>query len=331
MKTDSLAVAICLLSLNLSLEPAPAEVAAARTEELINIADHAAQVAQEYLAGPDKRETLENWVARRPLDPILESRMKQIWYDHDSVAALIKAIKTPRKQPQVNLYTVNRLLKPFLMAKTEVIRKALPAITAVHKPSIKYSKLPSYTESELKRFQANEKASPKERQKLHERRLEKMKKEILLAFHNEQLARLNKTLYMLMVYADQDETDHELIDMTVAAEKKRQWDYTVILEVIRSEARKMPKERAERLYKEFKPIWLRLRQQGTKTYEDPTAAKLVITGNSTNPNRTDSAGKRLLKVINQIAPKAKMPALQEPKARKPGVKPKPRKPRTKKR
>ena len=330
MKAHTLTAAFCLLCLNLSVDPARAQVPAAGTEELINIADHAAQVAREYLAGPDKKESLENWVARRPLDPILESRMKRIWYDHNSIDALVKALKAPHKDHHVKLYVANRLIKPLLMAKTEVIRKAMPAITAIHKPSTEYSRLPSYTERELKSYQLNEKASPKEKEKLQERRLEKMRKELLPAFHNEQQASLNKTLYMLMVYADQDQTDRELIEMMVAAEKKRHWDYAAILEAIRSEARKMTQERAERLYKEFKPIWLLLRKQGAKTYEDPSAAKLNITGNSTNTKRKDSAGKRLLKVTNQIAPKAKMPALQEPKARKARGKPKLRKPRTKK-
>lgn len=327
MKTHSLTIVICLLCMNLSASLAPAQVPGARMEELINIADHAAQVAEEYLAGPDEGESLDNWVARRPLDPLLESRMKRIWYDNSSVDALIKAVKTPRKPQVVNLYAVNRLLKPLLMAKTEVIRKALPGITAAHKASTEYSPLPTYTESQLKAFQTNKKASPKDKEKLQKRRLEKMKKEVALAFHNEQLARLNKTLYELTVYADQEDTDRELIDTMVDVEKKRQWDYTVILEAIRSEARKMNQARAERIYIKFKPIWLHLRQQGDKTYQDPTAAKLVITGNSTNTVHKDSAGKRLLKVINQISPRAKMPALQEPKARKPRDKPKPRKPR----
>lgn len=327
MKTHSLTVVICLLCMNLSAGFAPAQVPAVRMEELINIADHAAQVAEEYLAGPDEQESLENWVARRPLDPLLESRMRRIWYDKNSIDALIKAVKISRKPAEVNLYTTNRLLRPLLMAKTEVIRKALPRITAAHKPSTKYSDLPSYTESQLKAFQDIEKASPKDKEKLAKRRLEKMKKEVALAFHNEQLAVLNKTLYRLMVYADQEDTDRELIDTMVDVEKKRQWDYTVLLEAIRSEARKMNQGRAERIYIKLKPIWLQLRQQGDKTYEDPTAAKLVITGNSTDTVRKDSAGKRLLKVINQISPRAKMPALQEPKPRKTGGKPKPRKPR----
>lgn len=327
MKTHSLTVAICLLCMNLSAGLATAQVPPVRVEELLNIADHAAEVAKEYLAGPDEGDSLENWVARRPLDPLLEARMRQMWYDIGSVGALIKAVRTPQKPVDVNLYTVNRLLGPLLMAKTEVIRKALPGITAAYKPSTAYSQLPTYTESQLKAFQTNEKASPKDKKKLQERRLQKMKKEVALAFHNEQLARLNETLYKLTVYADQEDTDRELIDTMVDAEKKRQWDYTVILEAIRSEARKMNQGRAERIYIKFKPIWLHLRQQGDKTYEDPTAAKLVITGNSTNTVHKDSAGKRLLKVINQISPIAKMPALQEPKARKTGGKPKPRKPK----
>ena len=197
-------------------------------------------------------------------------------------------------------------------------------ITASYKPSSKYSDLPSYTESQLKAYQDIEKASPKDKEKLAKRRLEKMKKEVALAFHNEQLAKLNAALYKLMVYADQEDTDRELIDTMVDVEKKRQWDYTVILEAIRAEARKMSQGRAERIYVKFKPIWLQLRLQGDQTYQDPTAAKLVITGNSTNTERKDSAGKRLMKVINQISPRAKMPALQEPKPRKPGGKPKPR-------
>ena len=217
MKSHALTAAICLLCLNLSVNPARAQVPAARTEELINIADHAAQVAREYLAGPAKKESLENWVARRPMDPILESRMKQIWSDHNSIDALAKALKTPHKDPHVKLYVANRLIKPLLMAKTEVIRKAMPEITAIHKPSTEYSRLPSYTKSELKRFHRDDKASPKEKEKLQERRLEKMRKELLPAFHNEQQARLNKTLYRLMVYADQDQTDRELIEMMVAA------------------------------------------------------------------------------------------------------------------
>ena len=64
MKSHALTAAICLLCLNLSVNPARAQVPAARTEELINIADHAAQVAREYLAGPDKKESLENWTCR---------------------------------------------------------------------------------------------------------------------------------------------------------------------------------------------------------------------------------------------------------------------------
>jgi hypothetical protein len=127
-----------------------------------------------------------------------------------------------------------------------------------------------------------------------------------------------------MVRARNRDEDARLLKALVVAEKKRDWMYADILEAIRSQARRMSQARGKVVYGALREFWNDLRAgegSGAKTYVDQGSVKIVPEGNSQFATHSDVAKNRTLTVINQVASAARMPALKDPKAKKPKKKP----------
>ncbi len=294
----------------------------ARTDEMKDLAQQARSLAQQWLDGPGAKAPLEDWIKQRPVDSKLELLMKDLWYDSESAGILTGLLQQRRAEP-ADLYAANCLLRPLLNAKTDVVRAALPAVQALHQRLGKYVAMPQYTPAQLEKFKENPEDKTQDAAKLRQVRIEKLKKELVPKFQNEQAAALTRNLARLMVYADQAQTDQQLIDMITDAERDQRWDYTVMLEAVRSEAAAMKKERADRFYQAFYALWqdMLLRKDRSRTYAEPAAAKLSPDGEVEEVTHQDNAGERLLKVLNQLAVTARQPALQNPRPRKSGKQP----------
>ena len=317
MRTCLCAITVCLLW----SAPAPAAGEPARLEELADIATQAREVAQRWLNGPDEGEDPADWILRRPLDMEFESRMKRLWYNAGSVAALARVLQSPRDEP-ADLYLVNRMLRPLLDAKTDVIRQAMPQVRAMHSKFGRYARLPDNPQPGADA--PAEKAKPTQQEQ--QARLQRLKDVAALQFRNEQVSRLKQLTFRLMVYADQAELDRELIGMIRTTESNGKWEYTAMLDAVRAEARRMKQQRATAFYRQLKTLWREMLQrekdQRVRTYEDPSSVKLAAEGTTSGGTHRDNAGNRILKVLNQLAVPAKLPALQNPQPRKSKPKPK---------
>ncbi|MCE5325038.1 MAG: hypothetical protein LLG01_01350 [Planctomycetaceae bacterium] len=306
----------------LALASAALAAEGARSEEMKDLARQAQSLAQEWLDGPANDQALDMWIKQRPVSSKLEVLMKDLWYDAQSVD-ILQTLLQQRRGEAADLYAANCLLRPLLNAKTEVIASALPAVEALHQRLGKYVAMPQYTPAQLETFKLNPEDKTQDAAKLRQARIEKLKKELAPKFQNEQAAILTRSLARLMVYADQAATDQKLIDLIAATERDGQWDYTVMLEAVRSESAKMKKERADRFYQAFYTLWNEIlqRQDRVRKYDDPAAAKITVDGAPEEVTHQDNAGERFLKVLNQLAVTARQPALQNPRPRKSGKQP----------
>lgn len=310
MRTFASLIVLALASAALAAE-------GARSEEMKDLAQQAQSLAQKWLDGPAGRQSLDNWIKQRPTSSRLELLMKDLWYDGESISVL-ETLLGQRKAAPADLYAANCLLRPLLNAKTDVVRKAMPAVQALHQRLGKYEPMPQYTPAQLDKLKDNPEDKTQDAAKLRQARIEKLKNDLAAKFQNEQAAVLTRTLARLMVYADQAETDNQLIQMIITAESDGLWDYTVMLEAVRSESATMKKERADRFYQAFYTLWKEVlqRQARVRKYADPAAAKITAEGAPEEVTHQDNAGERLLKVLNQLAVTARQPALQNPRPRK---------------
>ncbi|MDP6545817.1 MAG: hypothetical protein QGH60_17680 [Phycisphaerae bacterium] len=256
----------------------------------------------------------EAWSNSKRLTGRVKHQLRNVWYDKGSINPLRTVLEEERKSP-IGLFVANRLLSPMIYAKPSVIAEAMGMIHSVSERLAKYKTLPTYNEEELKGLQLADDA-PKDRRKVVEkRRAEKQKKELEVKKHNEQARALRAVVYRLMIRARTSEEDTRLLKALVASEKNGDWMYADILEAIRSQARKMKKDRAEVIYNALRSFWNDLRAAGgaRRNYTDQGSVKIVPLANSQYTTHPDIAKNRTLTVINQVATAARTPALKDPK------------------
>ena len=86
------------------------------------------------------KQQAKKW-ARDELDKkavrAMAKKIKSVTYDMKSVELLAKQLAMPGKSVK-DLYVANRLVRPLLLAKTDVIRKALPAVKRAHRRLARY-------------------------------------------------------------------------------------------------------------------------------------------------------------------------------------------------
>ena len=305
---------------------APAAAQGVSQEELTTIAKQVEVVAKAWLSGKldDDQESYR----------MMMRGLKGVTYDEGSIDALSAVINAPRADP-IDLYVANKLLGPLLLAKSDVILKAVPAVKKFDQRVGKYMPLPVYSEENLKPFAYPEGASREQKAAVDQRRKEKLDKEKPIQLHNEQVGLLKKTACELMVLAADANEDQELFQTLKKMEAQGLWAYSDIAEIFRSEARRMPEDRAKALYDPCETLWNHLREEmeqkklAQKTYADPGTVVLKPAENSTFTQHEDAPTARLLKLINQLAPMARMPALKDPKGGggREAPKPKPDRPR----
>jgi len=279
------------------------------------------QAALEALAAQIEVEA-RAWLAGGDESGEAAWKLKAVTYDTESVAVLASLLSKPREDT-VDLYVSNHLLRPLLLAKTEVIRKALPVVKDLHGRLAKYRKLPKYSDEQLKAYAEPRKVPGMGPRALaaivaevQRRRDEKLAKDRRVKLHNEQVTLLKRNYYRLVMIAADPQADADLLAMLEKAEEDGLWLYAEIVDAIRAETGKMRLSRAERFYAAMKDLWVALRDEKPRTYIDPGTVTLRATANSTVAEHRDAPGKRLLKVINLLATAARKPALIHPKDKK---------------
>ena len=260
-----------------------------------------------------------SWAGSTRIGVKVTHRIRNIWYDKGSINPLKTVMEVPRESPN-DLFVVNRILSPMINAKPAVIAEALGMIHPISERLAVYKPLPSYTEEQLEAMAPAEDASKTVRALAGKRRAEKRKEELAVQKHNQQARALRAVVYRLMVLARNREEDVRLLKALMVSEKNVDWMYADILEGIRSQARRMSEARGKVIYAALREFWNELRTvkgSGSRTYTDQGSVEIVPESNSKFTTHSDVAKKRTLTVINQVATAGKMPALEDPKAKKP--------------
>lgn len=247
----------------------------------------------------------------------LERRIKAVTYDEKSIEAFSKQLKTSRKDP-VNLYVANKLIAPLLLAKTEVVRKALPTVRLFQARFRRYSPLPKHSARFLRSLQYPKGGQRKSQEhmlriiaRVDKAREAKLARERVILLHNRQVFRLETMTVKVMVLADDPEEDRKIIAMLTAAEKQGSWAYAEIVAILRAQAGKVSPQRAEFFYDALSLLGEKLHWE-RKSYTHPCDAALKANENSTFVKKAGYPGVRLLGTANQFAPAARQPALKTP-------------------
>jgi len=296
---------------------------------------HAATVLGDGAVRVDEMEKLvkeieaeaEAWATGRRPDVAMTHRLRAVWYDVESLIPLSKALDAKREPPR-DLYVANRLFYPLLQARPHVISESISMVETAWRKMGKYKPYPSYSKAELKKFQLPEGGDKVAQSSAAKARGEKLKGEREIQRHNEQVHILQGTMFRLMVLAGNPDHDAKLSKALVQAEQQGSWIYADVLEAIRSQAKRMKRDRAKLFYEGLRKFWddVRARKRDKKTYVDYGAAELLPDKESHFVRHEDITKMRILTVINQVAPAARMPALRDPKPpRKPRKDPRGRK------
>jgi len=242
-------------------------------------------------------------------------KIKSITYDAKNISTLTPLIRsvTSRSRPE-SLYVMNRLLRPLLMAKPDVIRKVLPIIGTVHRSAGRYKAIPERlrkvsrmkaptrvmsSDAIVAAIAATQVGTGGKGDQVHEIRL-----------WNAEVHLLKMTIYGLIVFAEETRSDRELFAMLQAGESRRLHAFIDICETVKKHVRSLGKTRAIAYHKAFVSLGGRLRAaKGSyvKHYEYRTV-KDKLTPVAVN----DYPGIRLLTTANLLAPVAGKSAVVVP-------------------
>ncbi|MFB3891220.1 MAG: hypothetical protein ACE15C_04260 [Phycisphaerae bacterium] len=256
-------------------------------------------------------DAAEAWIKGQDVPIGIDARLKAIECNDKTVPLFTAALGMARKDP-ANLYAANKLVLPFLMAKSEPIAKIVPAVTKIYGAAGGYQQFPTYTPDQLKDYQMpSPPPASQAAANIRKRQDAKMAAERHIALHNQQLYRLELSLGRLMLYANTKECDQQLIDLIHDTEEKGVYTWVDLVSSVREEAEKMGKDRAKVFYDALVKMGSELRLK-KKTYLKPAEFTLSPNGNSTLATSVEYCGIRLFEAANVIATTAKTPAFIVP-------------------
>jgi len=257
-------------------------------------------------------EASDTWVKGEDVSPSPDAKLKAIECDDQTVPLLAGALSnTGRKDPQ-NLYVINKLLLPLMMAKSDSVVKIVPAAGEAYRSAGGYQDFPRYSPEELKSYQApSDSSAASQPGGVLARQQAKLDKERPIALHNQQLYLLEANYARLLLYADTPQCDDDLLNLLKQTESKGVWTYADILLAIREEARSFSKDRAKKYYDALAKLGAQLRVK-KKAYLKPDEGKLIAGDNSNPGAKLDYPGIRFIEALNVVAAKAGEPGYKVP-------------------
>jgi len=245
----------------------------------------------------------------------LTARMiKGITYDTMNVSTLTPLIRsvTGRSKPE-SLYALNRLLRPLVMAKGDVIKKVLPSIKTFHTSAQRYRPIPLRLRKISRMVAPMGKATPDalvaaiaatQANNTNHAQLREIK------LWNQELHMFKMTLYELIIFADDSRADRDLLMMLQASLVGKAHAFIDICETVKKHVRTLEKSRAETYHKSFVSFGGQLRaakDDYVKQYEYKVQKDLL-----TPVTVSDYPGIRLLTTANLLASVARKSAVVVP-------------------
>ncbi len=251
----------------------------------------------------------------QPVNPVIERKLKALAYDAASLKTLQRTL-AKRDPDAVSVFMAYRLLRPLLNAKQEVIAKALPAAKALRNKFSCYKKPPTYTREQLARLKTpggnpDSAEAMRQRAVVEKRREEKLARDRAAAFHNAQVAELDRVCMHLMILSGETAADRELHRLVTKSEEENHWLWYEVLDLLRRESKFISKERAEYWYDELKKWGLEVHLKKDR-YLDRGEVKIDPDGNSRFERPVAYTGRQILTTANFVATTARKPAIKVP-------------------
>jgi hypothetical protein len=258
------------------------------------------------------RVNAERWIAGQEIVPFTEVALKRFTYTRFATGLLKDYLRSAKVETK-ELYVANRLLRQLAFGHREAVRAALPEVRALHSKARKtYQRLPELTDSQIKALKQPTSNTDNARQALAERRATKVEKEEAIAKHNLMVYTLERRAFQLMLLAQKIEEDEALTQGLIEAEKERAASFLTILDGFASDARKMSKERAEKIYADLRPFALELKMEKKRSYYNRGKIDIRDDDVSTYERTQVYPGVTVLRAMNRIATAARMPAMKVP-------------------
>ena len=247
-------------------------------------------------------------------------RLKKATYDATSATALIQYVRSiTSRSTAEDLYVVNRLLRPLLMAKSDAIGKTLPTIKIANRGAVRYKPIPEYLRKVDKKkaimtSTSSQRMTPDmvvaaiaATQRGASEKYEKLQ---ALKRWNEEVHMFKMAVYELLIFAEDGRADTELMMLLQAGEAQGMYAFLDICEIVKKHVRTLDRKRAVVYQKGFASLGARLRvKKGdyAKYYEYRQAGDKLVP-----VTQSDYPGIRLLQTANLLAPVAGKSALVVP-------------------
>jgi hypothetical protein len=236
-------------------------------------------------------------------------RLAGVTYGKEALDVLPAVLNT-RRPLDVATWTVNQLLQPLLKADKEDIRRHMRVIQVIHRRFSRYTPPPTYRKSQLKQlaFPENIDRMPPEHslliiERVQELRQKKMLRDLQYKFKNDASADLERTVFTLMMKAQNVDLDRDLITLLKNYERQNKWTFIDVVNVLEDHASQCVKSRAEYFFRELE------RFAESKKYHQTKLVKLgemkvMPAENSHFPTQSVYIGVRLFEAANKFAEQA---------------------------
>ncbi len=257
------------------------------------------------------------WFREKKVESSVHAELKSARYDDATVQAIEKELAKPRKS-DISLYIAVQFFRPFLMAKTEIIRKALPLVKNTHSKYNRYRTLRRLSKSAGARLKIpplrpglSAEARLRQVATIQSLREKKRAREFPVKQYNALVYHIEKIYRQLQVLADTPEQDEEIVAALSKALSARRLIFKDILASLRAASPKMNVKRASKLYEQILPAANKLRYERL-LLENRGDVRITPTGTSRHKSATTYVGIELLELVNLLAPPARQPAMKVP-------------------
>ncbi|MFP4054241.1 MAG: hypothetical protein ACLFV7_10315 [Phycisphaerae bacterium] len=244
-------------------------------------------------------------------------RLANVTYGKEAMDVL-PAVLTSRRPLDVATWTLNQLLQPLLKADKEDIRRHMRVIQSIHRRFSRYSPPLTYHKSQLKQlaFPDDIDRLPPERsllviERVQKLRQKKMFRDLQHKFKNDASADLEKTVFKLMMKAQDVDVDRDLIRLLQSYERQNKWTFVDLLDVLKHHASECVKSRAEYFFRELKNLAESKKYHQTKLVK-LGEMKVMPAENSHFPTQHIYVGVTLFEAANKFAEQAGKDKLKYP-------------------
>jgi len=238
--------------------------------------------------------------------------LNSLKFDKESAPVIIAALGGIKRDTE-GLYATARLLERLQGSDLETIRAVLPEVQRIHLPAKglyrSFSPKNKVKEDSLVMPKWDPRMSTENIMarmgSLDGLREAKKQRDLPIAKQNEAVWDIEQAAYKLLSVGGDQSDDGKAMMAMALAERANDGIFAIILDAYQAAAPKMEPARAVKLYQVLRPHALRLRMQGAKNYTNRGKSLLHSDAVSTAGSIQESAGLKVLALINTLVDAAK--------------------------